>query len=201
MFGRITVLSFALAALAACTSSGTPTTYTTQTTTITHTSSADPNPIDTGPTRATSAESCPFVGKHYVHYTIGMRLGRVTVLRSGGRTVGCRFYALQNSYLHDSEHLPGPNQPVLQITTQRYHSAVAAHNAFVRLATAGRNALQVPLGGATGVCFQTDFYPKDAGTDWACAVNNGSTAVVVHSVDTTASFNTASVTRVVLRNV
>jgi hypothetical protein len=115
--------------------------------------------------------------------------------------VGCRFYALQNSALHDSEHLPGPKQPAVEITTQRYASATAAHNAFVLLAQHGTNPQQVDLGRVVGVCFQNDFYAKDHGADWACAVNSGRTELVVRTVDTTGTFSTAAITRAVLRNV
>jgi hypothetical protein len=199
---RVLAVLTAATLLTGCTSSGSPTTpVTTRDTTITHSSSADQDPIATGPTSVAAAPSCPFVDQNFVHYTIGMRLGRITILRSGGRTVGCRFYALQNSYLHDTEHLPGPRQPVLEITTQRYRFAVAARNAAIRLASSNRNAQQQPIGPITAVCFQTDFYPKDHGQDWACAANVDSTEVVVRSVDTTGTLSTATVTRVVLRNV
>jgi hypothetical protein len=136
-----------------------------------------------------------------VQNTIGMRLGRITVLRADGHVVGCRFYALQNSPLHNSEHLPGPNQPAVEIVTQRFRSATAAHNAFVTAAAHGRNAQQIDLGRSIGVCYQTDFYPRDHGIDWACARNVGSTAVTVRSVDTTGTFSVAAITRSVLRNV
>ena len=147
------------------------------------------------------ARSCPFAELAFVRYTMGMRLTRVTVLRSAGRTVGCRFYALQNSPLHVSEHLPGPHQPVVAIDARRLATPLAAHNAFVRLARRGPNPTQVDLGRHIGVCFQTDFYPKDHGMDWACATSVGRTEVAVHTVDTTGTFSTAAVTRAVLRRV
>jgi hypothetical protein len=133
---------------------------------------------------------------------MGMRLGRLTVLRSAGRVVGCRFYALQGSPLHTSEHLPGPKQPVVEVLTQRYPTPTAAHNAFARLAAAGRNPQQVDLGRAgTGVCYQTDFYPRDGGRDWACGGNVGTVRVLVRTVDTTGTFGPAAVTRAVLPHV
>jgi hypothetical protein len=154
------------------------------------------------PTRTVSATTCPFVRTAVVRSTLGMRLGRLTVLRSGGRTVGCRFYALQGTALHESEHLPGPKQPVLEITTERYPDATAAHNAFVLLARAGRSPVQVPLaGGLTGVCYQTDFYPKDRGRDYACGVSRERTRVLVRSVDTTGAFSTATLLKQVLSRV
>jgi hypothetical protein len=115
--------------------------------------------------------------------------------------VGCRFYAVQNSPYHASERLPGPHQPVLEIVTQGYHSELAARNAFIRRANRGGNPQQVSFAGVTGVCFQTDFYPKDQGQDWACAANVGRTEVVVQSVDTTGTFSTSAITAVALRHV
>jgi hypothetical protein len=124
-----------------------------------------------------------------------MRLGRTTLLRSGGRTVGCRYYAIQGTALHDSEHLPGPDQPAVEVTTQRYATVTDAHNAVVRTADKGTNPQQVDLGnGLIGVCFQTQFDAKDHGRDWACAVNKGTVELVVRSVDTTGTFSTSTLT-------
>jgi hypothetical protein len=131
---------------------------------------------------------------------MGMRLGRLTVLRSAARTVGCRFYALQGAFAN--EHLPGPNQPVVEIATWRYATPTAAHNAFVLAARRGHNPQQTALGrGGTGVCYQVAFYSKDHGRDWACGASVGSLRVLVRTVDTTGTFSTASVTRAVLRRV
>jgi hypothetical protein len=131
---------------------------------------------------------------------MGMRLGRIT--RLVGRDVsGCRFYALQGSYLHGEERLPGPHQPVLEIITRRYASPVEAHNEVALAARAGRNPQRVSLGRITGACYQTNFYPKDHGQDWACAANKQRIQVVVRSVDTTGTFNTETILRAVLRRV
>ena len=153
-----------------------------------------------GPIRETKAHSCPLAGAQFVRDTMGMRLGRITRLHGGGAT-GCRFYALQDSALHASEHLPGPKQPVLEIVVRRFPTPVEAHNAVVLVARAGRDAQRVDLGRAVGACFQTAFYPKDRGKDYACAANVGRIEVVVHSVDTTGTYSTATVTRAVLRRV
>ncbi|WP_375484856.1 hypothetical protein [uncultured Jatrophihabitans sp.] len=164
-------------------------------------------PVSSGPTTASASRSCPVVAASVVHDTLGVRLGRTTVLRSGGTTVGCRFYAQQrpNSDCGASclagERLPGPNQPVAEVTTQRYPSAIAAHNAFVRRAGSAPGVTQVEVGGVTGLCFQNDFYPRDRGQDWACTVNKGLVVVLVRTVDTTGTFNTASVLTSVLRAV
>jgi hypothetical protein len=188
------------AALAGCTSSaGTPASTRTLTSTIVTTvAPAAPPSVPAAPTTA-AARSCPLVGTAFVRDTMGMRLGRLTVLRSAGRVVGCRFYALQGSPLHASEHLPGPRQPVVEVATQRFASATAAHNALVSAARGGRNPQQVPFGRAgTGVCYQTAFYPKDRGRDWACGATLGTLRVLVRTVDTTGTFSTATLTRAVI---
>ncbi len=189
-------------ALSACTSAtrpAAPQSVTSRTSTTIHTGAPSTRPVQSGPTVAAVAARCPYVGTSFVRDTIGMRLGRVTVLRSGGRTVGCRFYALQGSPLHASERLPGPHQPAVEISTQRYPSAAAAHNGFVRIAEAGSNPQQVALvGGVVGVCFQTDFDPADHRADWACAANRGSIAVVVRTVVTSPALDARLVTARVL---
>jgi hypothetical protein len=202
---RLPVLLAATAlALAACTAGGStptdPASTRTDVITVPPSSVAPTAPVSSGPTTVHKASSCPFVAQEFVHQTMGMRLGRVTVLRSGGRAVGCRIYALQGGSLHVTENLPGPKQPAVEILTQRYPSATAAHNAFVRLAEKGTNQQQTPLAkGLIGLCYQNDFDPHDHGTDYACAVNHGATEVVVRTVDTTTTVNTAAVTKAVLR--
>jgi hypothetical protein len=201
---RILALLLAAAAVAGCTSSGPaagPTSH--GASGSTSAGRPDTRPIATGPTWAATAPSCPFAGRTFVRDTMGMRLGRITVLRSGGRTVGCRFYALQDSPLHAKEHLPGPNQPAVEIVTARYASPVAAHNAFVLRAGQGRHSARTDLGRTVGLCFQTPFYPKDHGTDWACAASLGHVEVLVRSVEAggTGAFSTAEVTKAVLRRV
>jgi hypothetical protein len=145
------------------------------------------------------------VSTDFIHNTIGMRLGRITVLKSAGRTVGCRIYpqshpdAQCDATCLQGEHLPRPSQPVVEITTQRYGSAVAAHNAFVLIARQGRNAQQADLGGGnTGVCFQTDFYAADHGADWACAASKSTTELLVRTVVTSPALNAQLVTQRVL---
>ena len=158
-------------------------------------------PEGVGPIHEVKAKSCPLATTDFIRNTMGMRLGRVTRLR-GNDLSGCRFYALQGSSLHNSEHLPGPKQPVLEILTRRFGLPFEARKAMLFLAQVNKNAQHVPLGKAGGgVCFQTKFYPKDHGTDWACAAVKGSTEVVVHSVDTTGTFSTGSVVKAVLARV
>jgi len=203
VLGRLLALVGVLAASAACTSSASPPASpapgTTISSTVTVTPSTPPPPA-AAPTRAVTAGSCPFVDTAFVHDTMGMRLGRLSVLRSGGATVGCRFFALQGAYAN--EHLPGPHQPVVEIATWRYATATAAHNAFVLAAQGGRNPQQTSLGrGGTGVCYQAPFYPQDHGQDYACGASVGTLRVLVRTVDTTSTFSTAAVTRAVLRHV
>jgi hypothetical protein len=143
-------------------------------------------PVVAGPT--TSAEgSCPFLDQQTAAGDVGMRLARTTVESSGGKPVGCNFYALQGSPLSESEHLPGPNQPAIRITSTRYPDAAAAHNAMVR--AAGQQAQQAKVGTLTGLAFQVEFDPADKGKDWACAFTKGDTLVVVTTAVTTPSFN------------
>ena len=104
---------------------------------------------------------------------------------------------LQNSPLHESEHLPPANQPAIEIATKRYASAIAAHNAFVKTALRGTSPQQARFGGTTGVCFQTDFYPRDHGADWACAWSVGTTSVLVRTVVTTPALNAILVARAI----
>lgn len=212
MIARIgAVVALAAALLASCSASGngTPAPTTTSTTRVVESPSPMPSaPIDTGPTTAATATSCPYTSTEFVHQTAGMRLDRIAVLNSGGHVVGCRFYPLSHPTAQcdasclRGEHLPGPNQPVVEITTQRYTSAAAAHNAFVRTALRGSNPQQVALGGGvTGVCFQTDFYARDHGTDYACAVSKGKAVLLVRTVDTTSAYSTKIITAAVLPKV
>lgn len=190
--------------LLACTSGGQTgvTTAPAPTRTVVRTETTTPSigptdPVSTGPTTAAPAGACPLLPTQEAADRVGMRLERITVLRSGGRVVGCRFYALQDSPLHNSEHLPGPNQPAVEIETVRYHSADAAHNAFVLVARRGSNPQQARIGSTTGVCFQTAFYRRDQGRDWACAYNLGPTVVVVRTVVLSPALNVIEVARAV----
>lgn len=190
----------ALATLVACTSgagSPAPTTHTIVRTVV-DTPSGPTAPISTGPTKAAAAAKCPFIDEQSAANKVGMRLARVTVLRSGGRVVGCRFYALQGSPLSTSEHLPGPNQPAVEIETYRYQSDVAAHNAFVRASERGTNVQQESIvGQAPGLCFQLDFFAHDHGTDWACSFSKGTTMAIVRTVVTSPALNARDVARIV----
>jgi hypothetical protein len=158
-------------------------------------------PEGIGPIHEVKAKSCPLATTDFIRNTMGMRLGRVTRLHGNGLT-GCRFYALQDSSLHNSEHLPGPNQPVVEILARRFGLPFEARKAMLFLAQVNKNGQHVPLAkGGGGACFQTNFYPKDHGQDWACAAVKGRTEVVVHSVDTTGTYSTGSVVKAVLTRV
>src|SRR5690242_19623355 len=123
---RTALLAVPAVLLTACTSSGTaaPTPSTSTRTvigtrTVTATTSR-PAPVTSGPTTTATAARCPLLDTPQAAARVGMRLGRITVQRSGGRIVGCRFYTLQGSPLAHSEHLPGPKQPAIEIETTRY---------------------------------------------------------------------------------
>jgi hypothetical protein len=163
-------------------------------------SGSSSNQPEPGAVHEVRAKSCPLVTAASVRSTLGMRLGRISRLR-GVKVSGCRFYALQDSSLHTSEHLPGPHQPVLEVVVKHYVTQVEAHNVVVLTARAGRNPQRVSLGKTKGACFQTNFYPKDHGKDWACAANVKAVEVVVRSVDTTGTFGTATILRSVLHRV
>lgn len=190
-----------LALLVAGCTSGTPRPGTTRTDTRTATITTTPSsgPIDVEPTTSAPG-TCSLLAKQTAAGDLGMRLAEERVLTSGGKQVGCEFFAIQDSQLATEERLPGPNQPVLRITSARYAGAVGAHNAMVRLAEAGTNPQQVKITASNiGLAFQTDFYPKDHGTDWACAFTVGSTLVVVHTVVTSPSLTVKDIARTVFR--
>jgi hypothetical protein len=214
---RCTAVLGALALLSACTSgSGGGTTAPStvvRTQVITNTPSSSPvkivHPINTGPTTAAVANACPLLDEQSAAKKVGMRLEKITVLRSGGKTVGCRFYALQHPNAScdatclANEHLPGPHQPAIEIETYRYPSAKDAHNGFVSMSEKqGTNFDRVNIvGHAPGLCFQIHFYPKDKGTDWACAFSKGKTAVVVRTAVTKEQLNATYVAQAVAARV
>jgi hypothetical protein len=197
---RVLAVLTGLLLLAGCTSSGSPAGSSRHPGQVVPTGKPSLDNVNPTHFREMPAHSCPLASETSVRNTMGMRLGRITRLRALGIS-GCRFYALQDSSLHASEHLPGPKQPVLEIVTDRYPTAVEAHNGIVFTARSGHNAQRMKIGKIEGACFQTDFYPKDHGADWACAANKGRTAVVVRSVDITGTFGTATILRAVLRRV
>jgi hypothetical protein len=173
----------------------------TPTVTVTQTRPVPTTPVDDGPT--TSADgTCTLLPRRTVHNDVGMRLGRVTVQRAGGKQVGCTFYALQHPTAQcpasclAGENLPGPHQPAVQLAISHYAGTTAARAAMVRLATAGTNPQQVDVGGGrVGLAYQIDFYRKDHGKDWACAFNLGSTLAVIKTVTTGTSVSVATVAR------
>lgn len=165
-------------------------------------SRSTPTPLDGGPTRVTGAARCPLLDRAFAQDTLGMRLARITVLRSGGRLVGCRIYALQNSPLHNSEHLPGPHQPAVEVRLARYRTSVDAHNALALVAGRGSEPQQHDFGrGASGVCFRIVFDRADRGRDWACGFSARTTLVIVRTVVTSPALNAVLVTRAVRRAV
>ena len=144
-----------------------------------------PAPVATGPLNtaavtAATAASCPLLTIDSAADTVGMRLARIEVLSQGQTPAGCRFYALQGSALSASEHLPGPDQPALEINVARYANPTTARNAAVAVALAGTHQEVVSLtGGVQGDVFQTAFDPTDGANDWVLVYNNGATLVTV----------------------
>jgi hypothetical protein len=156
--------------------------------------------LPAGPTTVTAAAACPLLRQQFVANTIGMRLARITVARNRGRVTGCRFYALQHSALHDSEHLPGPHQPAVQITIVRYPTATSAKSGVAAHVALGTAAQRARFGPDTfGACFRAAFYAPDHGTDWGCAVGAGTDEVLVQTVDTTTALDVVTLTKAVLR--
>jgi hypothetical protein len=169
----------------ACTSGSTPAPVTT-TQTITRTQAPPPppsssgtptGPIAAGPT-TTAEATCPLLDEPTAADALGQRLDRITVQTAGGKTVGCRFYDVQGTDLATSEHLSGPNQPALQISSATYATPTLAHNAMVMTAEKGVNAH--PVNG--GIAYLTTFDPADGpNKDWAYAVTKGTTLVVIET--------------------
>lgn len=167
--------------LAACThaSRTLPATTTTTTRTIPAPTSTSTGAIDVGPVTS-AAGTCPYAGSPAVADALGIRLGRQAVLSAGGAVVGCQFFATTDPAFVASEHLPGPNQPVLQILSSKYANATAAHNAMVATGTAGVSPHSATVtGGIVGVAYQTTFDPSDGNQDWAFVFSVGANLVTV----------------------
>ena len=79
-----------------------PTIASTHTRTI-RPSPAETGPVDVRPTTAADAVTCPILMTQTAADTTGMRLARVQILRQGGTTIRCRFYALQGTPLATSD--------------------------------------------------------------------------------------------------
>jgi hypothetical protein len=198
---RVVILcALAVGALAACAPSHATTAPSTSYDTITRTISAptptpaSTDPVDARPVTAANAASCPLLRMDAAAEAIGMRLARIERLSQATMVIGCRFYALQGSSLSQSEHLPGPNQPALEITVTKYATATPARNAAVALATAGANPHVVTLSGAVaGDVFQTTFDPTDGKSDWVLVFNKGATLVTVKTAIADTSLDAVSV--------
>lgn len=186
--------------LAGCGGGGSPapasTSYSTIVTTVAPSSGAatPTGPVDTQSVTATNAASCALLPTASAADSIGMRLARVEVLTRGTTAAGCRFYALQGSALAQSEHLPGPNQPALEIVSTPYANETTARNAAVAIATAGTNQQVVTLtGGVAADLFQAAFDPTDGNTDWQLVFNKGATLVTIKTAITDSSLDAVNV--------
>lgn len=131
---------------------------------------------------------CPFLTESAAVTAVGMRMDRQAIISRGGKAVGCDFYADQA--WAQSEHLPGPNQPVLEILSTRYASATIAYNAMVLASRAGTSAHQANLGnGQIGVSYRTQFDPADGGTDWAYVFSVGTLLITVLTAQNSSELN------------
>ena len=178
------------ATTSACVKSKTSIVYSTDTTTHTTTPSAGPTgPVDTRKLVASDAAACPLLSATDAAQLGGMRLARIQVLKRGTSVAGCRFFAIQGSYLAESEHLPGPNQPVIEIQTSRYATELDAHNALAVASTRGADQNQYPVAtGAVGVAYRTTFDPQDGNRDWAFGFNKKATLVIVSTARSDSSY-------------
>jgi hypothetical protein len=121
-------------------------------------------------------------------------LARVQVLSQGSAAVGCRFYALQGSALSQSEHLPGPNQPALEIVSSAYADETTARSAAVAIATAGTHQqVETLTGGVAADAFQTAFDPVDGANDWELVFNKGANLVTIKTAVADSSLDAVQV--------
>jgi len=191
--GSLTLTAGLVAALTACSSASGSAPATVSVTVIqtrTPSASASPSAIATGPISAgpttSAAGSCPLISEADAADALGQRLAGVAVQSAGGKVVGCQFFDVQGTALAASEHLSGPNQPALEITSAQYATPTLAHNAMVLTAQAGVNA----HASGTGVAYRTTFDPIDgANQDWAFAFATGTTLVIVRTNEADSELN------------
>ena len=132
---------------------------------------------------------------------------RAAQRRQDGRLPVLRAAAPQCQLRRDLPRERASARPDINLRSRsrqhRYPSAKDAHNGFVRLSEKeGTNFQQDSIvGQAPGLCFETHFYAKDHGTDWACAFSKGTTAVVVRTVVVRAALNALLVARAVAARV
>jgi hypothetical protein len=186
--------------LAACTSSGTdnPTVDTTSTHTATKppaqitykpkpAKTVAPLPPGQAPAKGEVEKACPYIASTpeqnpnvNVADIEGDHVYRTTVL-TGMKPVGCHFY-----------FYAGPYEAVADITTQRFGTALDAHNAMVLTGQAGQQVQGKKDGisaGIDAVIYKTKFYGPDGNGDWACAFAKGKIMVIVHTQQTNVSVN------------
>lgn len=201
--GALAALAFALA-IAGCSSGGaqprptSPATHTiVQTVTpppasITYTpapaTSVHPLPPGAKPRAGEVAKPCPYIkaglnqepasGPNVADIE-GDRIYRTTIL-TRLQPVGCRFYFYAPPY-----------EAVADIVPTTFPSARAAHNAMVLTAQAGRRAQARPdfVAGVDGILYQTRFFGRDHGADWAFVFAKGPVMVVVHTQQTNSPLN------------
>ena len=188
------------ATTSACVKSKTTIVYSTDTTTHTATPSAGPTgPVDTRKVVVSDAAACPMLSATDAAQLGGMRLARIQVLKRGTSVVGCRFFAIQGSYLAASEHLPGPNQPVIEIDSSRYATELDAHNALAVISTKGTDQNQYTIAtGIVGVAYRTTFDPQDGNRDWAVGFNKKATLVILRTARYDSSYTAVQLAQAIV---
>ena len=187
--------STVLGALAACTAGTPPAARTplgTVVVTQTHTVPAVPKVVPTGPVDVgvviQTDGLCPYLTEATAVTNVGMRMARQSILSRAGKPIGCDFYA--DPAWAASEHLPGPNQPVLTISSSHYADSTSAYNAMVLISRAGTEAHQSDLpDGQVGISYRTRFDPADGAQDWAYVFARQNIVVTVLTAQTAAELN------------
>lgn len=185
LVGLVSVL-----ALAGCTAKSSPSsndTTITQTVTNTRTTSGGGKaialtnvatlPPGQNPPKGEVEKACPYIASTpdenpnvNVADFEGDHVYRTTVL-TGMNPVGCRFYFYAPPY-----------EPVADITTYRFSSAVVANNSLVLTARHDTEAFNKSIAtGVTGVLFRAKLNPEDGGQDWSCGFVKGDVVVIVRT--------------------
>ena len=122
---------------------------------------------------------CPYIDTQTAANLEGNRIYR-TATSTGAGPVTCRFYFWCCDF-----------HATLEIQPVTYPSADAAYNAMVLAGKRGTNVTGVPglIPGVDAVLYQTPFYGRDDGRDWAAAFAKGTTMVIVRTDQTDVSYN------------
>jgi hypothetical protein len=208
---RVSIVAFVLplgiTGIVACTKA-TPAPVATSTivSTVTVTPTIGPTaPVNAGPTTTTTIASCPLISTDNLHLDVGQRLAKVTEQYAGGRLVGCTWYPLthptsqcpETCFLR--EDLPPGSQADVKISSSTYASTDAARAAFIRLAERGTGVERDQVASNnTGLCFKTNFWAHDDGSDVACTFAVGTRVVLINTVVIDASTDVVLVAQAVV---